>query len=67
MAFGSKDRQTLLSLAYFGHRITTGLPVDAGLRLYTVSERGGYKRRIGLSPPAAYPSTMGYEANEGSL
>ena len=26
-----------------------------------------YKGRIGLSPPAAYPSTMEYEANEGSL
>jgi hypothetical protein len=28
---------------------------------------GDYKGRIGLSPPAAYPSTMGHEANEGSL
>jgi hypothetical protein len=28
---------------------------------------GDYKRRIGVSPPAAYPSTMGHEANEGSL
>jgi hypothetical protein len=28
---------------------------------------GDYRGRTGLSPPAAYPSTMGYEANEGSL
>ena len=28
---------------------------------------GEYKGRIGLSPPAAYPSTMGNEANEGNL
>jgi hypothetical protein len=28
---------------------------------------GDYKRRIGLSPPAANPSTMEHEANEGSL
>ena len=26
-----------------------------------------YKRWIGLSPPAAYPSTMEYEANEDSF
>ena len=30
-------------------------------------ERGEYEGRIGLSPPAAYPSTMGNEANEGSI
>ena len=28
---------------------------------------GDYKGRIGLSPPAAYPSTVGNEVNEGSL
>ena len=28
---------------------------------------GDYKRRTGLSPPAAYPLIMGNEANEGSL
>jgi hypothetical protein len=28
---------------------------------------GDYKEWIGLSPPAAYPSTEEYEANEGSL
>jgi hypothetical protein len=28
---------------------------------------GDYKGRTGLSPPTAYPSTMGYEANKGSL
>ena len=28
---------------------------------------GDYKGWIGLSPPAAYPSTMEYETNEGSL
>ena len=28
---------------------------------------GDYKGRTGLSPPAAYPSTVEYEANEGSL
>jgi hypothetical protein len=26
-----------------------------------------YKGWIGLSPPVAYPSTIEYEANEGSL
>ena len=26
-----------------------------------------YEGWIGLSPPVAYPSTVGYEANEGSL
>jgi hypothetical protein len=30
-------------------------------------DMGDYKGWIGLSPPAAYPSTGGYEANEGSL
>ena len=28
---------------------------------------GDYEGWIGLSPPATYPSTMGHEANEGSL
>ena len=28
---------------------------------------GDYKGRIGLSPPTAYPSTVGNEANKGSL
>ena len=28
---------------------------------------GAYKGWTGLSPPAAYPSTMGHEANEGIL
>jgi hypothetical protein len=28
---------------------------------------GECKGRIGLSPPIAYPSTVGHEANEGSL
>ena len=28
---------------------------------------GDYEGRTGLSPPVAYPSTMEYEANEGSL
>ena len=28
---------------------------------------GDYKGRTGLSPPAAYPSTGGYEANEGNF
>ena len=31
------------------------------------SNMGGYEGWIGLSPPAAYPSTIEYEANEGSL
>jgi hypothetical protein len=29
------------------------------------SDVGDYKGWIGLSPPIAYPSTEGYEANEG--
>jgi hypothetical protein len=28
---------------------------------------GDYKGRIGLSLPTAYPSTVGYEANEGNM
>ena len=28
---------------------------------------GDYEGWIGLSPPVAYPSTVEYEANEGSL
>ena len=28
---------------------------------------GDYKARTGLSPPVAYPSTIEYEANKGSL
>jgi hypothetical protein len=28
---------------------------------------GDYKEQIELSSPAAYPSTIEYEANEGSL
>jgi hypothetical protein len=28
---------------------------------------GDYKVCIGLSPPVAYPSTVGHEANEGNL
>jgi hypothetical protein len=28
---------------------------------------GDYKGQTGLSPPTAYPSTRGYEANKGSL
>ena len=30
-------------------------------------DMGDYEGRIGLSPPTAYPSTMEYKANEGSL
>ena len=41
MALWSNGSQTILPLAYFGHRFTTGLPVDAGLWLYAVPERGG--------------------------
>jgi hypothetical protein len=28
---------------------------------------GDYKGQIGMSPPATYPSTMEYKANEGNL
>jgi hypothetical protein len=31
------------------------------------SDVGDYKGQIGLSPPAAYPSTVGYEANKGNV
>ena len=31
------------------------------------SNVGDYKGQTGLSPPTAYASTGGYEANEGSL
>jgi hypothetical protein len=30
-------------------------------------DMGDYEGRIGLSPPTAYPTTMEYEANKGSL
>src|ERR671936_1034567 len=33
-------------------------PMEAFTNSYTTYERGGYKGRIGLSPPAAYPSTV---------
>jgi hypothetical protein len=39
-----KNSVTLLLLAHFGHRIAPGLPGDAGLRLYSVTERGGMLR-----------------------
>jgi hypothetical protein len=47
--------------------MNTGLPSVAGLWLYVVPKRGDYKGRKGLSPPAAYPSTVGHEANKDSL
>jgi hypothetical protein len=28
---------------------------------------GDYEGQMGLSPPAVYPSTMEYEANEGNF
>src|ERR671936_183734 len=33
-------------------------PMEAFMNSYTTYERGGYKGRTGLSPPAAYPSTV---------
>ena len=30
-------------------------------------DMGDYEGWTGLSPPTAYPSTMGYEANEGNV
>src|ERR671937_1752615 len=33
-------------------------PMEAFMNSYTTYERGRYKGRTGLSPPAAYPSTV---------
>jgi hypothetical protein len=63
---GSKDRKTLLLLTYFGHQLTPGLPSDTELGYMSNPNVGEYEGRTGLSPPAAYPSTMGNEVNEGS-
>jgi hypothetical protein len=52
---------------YFRHWITLGLPGEASLLLYAEPEHGGYKGRTGLSPPVAYPSTVGNKANESNV
>ena len=47
--------------------VTPGLPSDSGLRSTSNPDVGEYKGWIGLSPPTAYPSTMGNKANEYSF
>ena len=49
---------------------TSGVTVYQAIPAYGSTpylNMGDYKGRTGLSPLAAYPSTMGHEANEGSL
>jgi len=47
--------------------VNTGLPSVASLQLNAVFKRGDYEGWTWLSPPVAYPSTVGYEANEGNV
>ena len=54
----------LLLLAHFGYRSAPGLPSDTGFRSMSNPDVGEYEGWTGLSPPAAYPSIMGNEANE---
>ena len=46
------------------HLVYQAMPVYSSMPYPVVAD---YKRWIGLSPPTAYPSTMEYEANKGSL
>jgi hypothetical protein len=52
---------------YFEHRIALGLPSVAAYGFTRNPHVGDYKGRTGMSPPAVYTSTVGNEANEGSL
>ena len=54
-------------LAYFGHRIALVGQVMPASSSMPYPNMGDYKGWTGMSPPVAYPSTMGYKANEGSL
>jgi hypothetical protein len=55
------------TIACFRYQSPPGLPGDTGLQLYAKTECGDYKGWTGLSPPAAYPSTMGNKANKGNF
>ena len=54
----------LLTLGTGYHLVYQAMPAYSFMSYLDV---GDYEGWIGLSPPAAYPSTMEYEANEGSL
>ena len=54
----------LLTLGTGYHLVCQAMPAYSST-LYP--DVGDYEGRIGLSPPTVYPSTVEYEANEGSL
>jgi hypothetical protein len=54
----------MLTLGTGDHLVCQAMPAYSSTPYPNV---GDYKGRIGLSPPAAYPSTVEYEAKEGSL
>jgi hypothetical protein len=54
----------VLTLGTGEHLVCQALPAYSSTLNLNMED---YKRWIGLSPPAAYPSTVGHEANEGSL
>ena len=51
----------LLTSGTGSHLVYQVMPVSSSMPYLNV---GDYKGWIGLSPPIAYPSTMGHEANE---
>jgi hypothetical protein len=53
----------LLTLGTGDHLVCQAMPAYSSM---PYPNMGDYKGWIGLSPPAAYPSTVEYEANEGS-
>ena len=54
----------LLTSGTKAHLVYQAIPAYGSMLSSNV---GDYKGRTELSPPTAYPSTMGHEANEGSL
>jgi hypothetical protein len=46
------------------HLVCRAIPVYSST---SNPDMGDYKRQTGVSPATAYPSTIGHEANEGSL
>jgi len=64
MVLGSKDSFYLLTSGTGVHLVCQAIPACSSMLNPNVED---YMGRTGLSPPAAYPSTRGYEANESSL
>ena len=54
----------LLTSGIGSHLVCQARPAYSSM---SYSNLGDYEGRTGLSPPCAYPSTEGYEANKGSL